>query len=68
MKLTDELNMKLKIPRLHLEFLKSKGALDHFVSAKLKGDDVNAKWMLLKSGKNEINKIYDKHQDNIRNS
>ena len=42
--------MKLQIPRHHLEFLKSKGTLDHFVEAKLTGDDVMAKWLLLKAG------------------
>jgi len=63
--LAKELNMKLKIPRHHLEFLKAKGALDHFVSAKLTGDDISAKWLLVQAGKKEISGIFqanEKHQ------
>ena len=57
--LSRELNLKLKIPRLHLEFLHSKGSLDHFVKAKLEGNEVEAKWTLLKTGKKEIRDIED---------
>ena len=39
-RLAQELNLKLKIPRHHLEFLHNKGSLDHFVSAKISGDEV----------------------------
>ena len=46
-KLAKELDMTLRIPRHHAEFLKAKGALDHFVSAKLTGDNISAKWLLL---------------------
>ena len=49
-KIAKELKTQLKIPRLHLEFLKTKGTLDHFVKAKLQGKDETAKWMLLKAG------------------
>jgi len=49
-----ELQFQLKIPRHHLQFLKDKGALGHFVEAKITGDDVLAKWSLLKAGKKEI--------------
>ena len=50
----------LKIPKLHREFLQQKGALDHFVSAKLTGNDFMAKWTLLDSAKNEIKDIVDR--------
>ena len=49
--------MKLRIPRHHAEFLKAKGALDHFVSAKLSGQNITAKWLLLEAGKDEIKEI-----------
>ena len=32
-----ELNLKLRVPRLHLEFLEEKGTLEDFVRAKLLG-------------------------------
>ena len=53
-RLAQELNFKLKIPRHHLEFLHQKGSLDHFVSCKISGDDMESKWALLKSGEKEI--------------
>ena len=56
-RLSKELNLKLKIPRHHLEFLHKQGSLDHFVSAKITGDEVGAKWSLLKAGKKEIKEI-----------
>lgn len=58
-RLAQELNFKLKIPRHHLEFLHQKGTLDHFVSCKISGDDMESKWSLLKSGQKEIQKIED---------
>lgn len=64
--LAKELNMKLKIPRHHLEFLKGKGALDHFVSAKLTGDDISAKWALLQAGKTEISGIVQANEKHER--
>jgi hypothetical protein len=48
------LNFKLKIPRHHAEFLEKEGALEHFVKAKADGDELVAKWSLLKAGKSEI--------------
>ena len=48
------LTLKLKMPRNHLDFLKKHGALDEFVSAKLTGDDVMAKWLLKDVAKSEI--------------
>ena len=46
--------MKLKTPRHHLKFLEEKGMIDPFVSAKLTGEDVYAKWILKKAAKKEI--------------
>ena len=60
-RLAKELNTKLKIPRHHLEFLHQKGTLDHFVSAKICGDDLGAKWSLIKAGLNEIKDIEHQH-------
>jgi hypothetical protein len=56
-KLARELNVQLRIPRHHLEFLKNKGALSHFIEAKITGDDELAKWSLLKAGRKEIRKL-----------
>lgn len=56
-KIARELNVQLRIPRHHLEFLKKKGTLNHFIEAKITGDDELAKWTLLKTAKNEITKI-----------
>lgn len=56
-KIARELNVQLKIPRHHLEFLKNKGALSHFIEAKITGDDELAKWSLLRAGRREIRKI-----------
>jgi hypothetical protein len=61
-KIAKDLKTKLQIPRLHLEFLKAKGTLDHFVKAKQQGKDEQAKWTLMKSGQNEIKKI-EKYND-----
>lgn len=58
-RLAQELNFKLKIPRHHLEFLHQKGTLDHFVSCKISGDDMESKWSLLNSGQKEIQDIHD---------
>lgn len=65
-KLAKQLDMTLRVPRHHAEFLKAKGALDHFVSAKLTGDNISAKWLLRKAGKPEINEIAKTNQDNAR--
>ena len=51
------LKTQLKIPRLHEQFLKEKGSLDHFIQAKLSGDDEQAKWLLLNSGRKEISEV-----------
>ena len=56
-KTNKELNLKLRVPRLHMEFLEEKGSLDHFVQAKLLGQEETAKWSLLKAGKAEITAI-----------
>ena len=56
-KIARELNIQLKIPRHHLEFLKNKGALSHFIEAKIKGDDELAKWSLLHAGRKEIRQL-----------
>jgi len=62
-RLAQELNLKLKIPRHHLEFLHNQGSLDHFVSAKITGDEVQAKWSLLNAGKKEISEIEDFNEE-----
>ena len=56
-KIARELNVQLRIPRHHLQFLKDKGALGHFIECKLTGDEETAKWSLLKASKHEIRKI-----------
>ena len=56
-KIAKDLKTKLQIPRLHLEFLKTKGTLEHFVSAKITGDNEAAKWALLEASKKEIGSI-----------
>lgn len=58
---TKKLTIKLKTPRHHLQFLAEKGMLDPFVSAKLTGDDVYAKWILKKSAKKEITELVGYH-------
>ena len=49
------LTITLQTPRHHMKFLEEKGTLDHFVSAKLTGDNVEAKWALMDAAKEEIN-------------
>jgi hypothetical protein len=39
--------MKLRMPRLHMEFLKDNGKLEEFIEAKLTGKEATAKWLLL---------------------
>ena len=51
------LKTQLMIPRHHEQFLKEKGALDHFIQAKMSGDTEQAKWILLKTGKKEIKEL-----------
>jgi len=51
------MEVTIKIPAKHREFLKSKGTLDFFVEAVALGQDELAKWTLLESGKNEIKNI-----------
>ena len=58
------LKMTLKIPRLHLEYLTHKGALEHFVKAELTGTTAEAKWLLKQTGKDDIEAIEDY---NLRN-
>ena len=48
--LSKNLDIQLKIPRHHYEFLKNKGALNYFVKAKLTGENEIAKWTLLRTG------------------
>lgn len=43
-----------------MEFLEEKGALDDFIEAKLNGEEAAAKWYLLDSAKEEIEKIEEK--------
>jgi len=52
-----DLNVILKIPKLHREFLQEKGTLDLFVEATQNGQDQLAKWTLLESGRKEIKQI-----------
>ena len=40
-----------------MEFLQDKGKLDEFVAAKLTGEDVTAKWLLLDTAKDKITSI-----------
>ena len=47
----------IKIPGKHREFLKEKGTLDFFVEAVKLGKNELAKWTLLESSKNELKKI-----------
>lgn len=46
----DKLELQLRIPKLHRDFLEGKGTLDFFTKAVLQGKDEAAKWTLLKSG------------------
>lgn len=50
-KLSEELTLKLQIPRAHMLFLRDKGKLDEFVEAKMTGQEAVAKWMLLDNAK-----------------
>ena len=61
---TKKLTLKLKTPRHHLKFLEEKGMIDPFVSAKLTGEDVYAKWILKKAAKKEIDDIVDYNNTN----
>ena len=45
------MTIKLRVPRLHMEFLKDRGKLDEFVEAKMTGEDATAKWLLLDTAK-----------------
>lgn len=54
---TKELTLKLKTPRLHVEFLEERGKLDEFVAAKLTGEEATAKWLLLDTAKDELSTI-----------
>ena len=49
--------MKLQTPRTHNQFLEEKGMLDDFIEAKVNGQDAVAKWYLLDSAKEEMDKI-----------
>ena len=60
-----KLDMTLRIPRMHMEFLKEKGKLDEFVDAKLKGDELLAKWLLLDAGKDDIDRIAKRNSQKI---
>lgn len=51
------LTLMLKTPRHHLQFLSEKGMIDPFISAKLTGEDINAKWILKKAARKEITDI-----------
>jgi hypothetical protein len=53
----ERLEMTLKVPRKHLEFIKDNGRFEEFIEAKLLGKDVEAKWMLLDNAERDINRI-----------
>ena len=53
----ERLEMTLKVPRKHLEFMKDNGRFEEFIEAKLLGKDVEAKWMLLDNAERDINRI-----------
>jgi hypothetical protein len=63
---TKKLTLKLKTPRHHLKFLEEKGMIDPFISAKLTGEDVYAKWILKRTAKKEIQDIVDYNQKNVQ--
>jgi hypothetical protein len=56
-RIAQRLKIKLLTPRNHLQFIQEHGLLDDFVSAKISGDDVAAKWHLLEAAKSEIAQI-----------
>lgn len=56
----ERLEMTLKCPRKHLEFMRENGKFEEFIDAKLLGKDVEAKWMLLDNAESEINRIMGK--------
>jgi hypothetical protein len=53
----ERLEMTLKVPRKHMEFMRDNGKFEEFIDAKLLGKDVEAKWMLLDNAESDINKI-----------
>lgn len=53
----DGLELLMRIPKLHREWMEEKGILDEFVEAKMMGKDATAKWLLLNNSKDEINYI-----------
>ena len=55
----ERLEMTLKIPRKHMEFMRDNGKLEEFVDAKLLGKDAEAKWILLNGAERNIDHIMD---------
>lgn len=49
--------IQLKTPRHHYEFMKENKVLEPFVKAVEAGDDVLAKWILVKNNKNGIDQV-----------
>ena len=47
-----------------MDYLKKNNALEPFVKAIEKGDDVMAKWVLLRANKKEIDQVQKTIQDN----
>ena len=60
------LTLMLKTPRHHLKFLSDKGMIDPFISAKLTGEDINAKWILKKTASKEITDIVNEKEKKER--
>lgn len=52
-----DLKMKLRMPRLHMEFLKDNGKLEEFIEAKLTGKEATAKWLLLDNAQEQLMEI-----------
>lgn len=48
------LKYKLRIPRLHLQYLQQHGKLDEFIYAKIVGKDAEAKLVLLRAARHDI--------------
>lgn len=57
MEKTRRLMVKLRIPREHASYLREHGALEEFVSAKMLGQDAEAKWLLKDVAKDDLDAV-----------
>ena len=57
------LNVKLRVPRLHLKHLEKQGKLEEFVEAQLLGQTAAAKWILQRANIPELEDIEEENRE-----